>query len=199
MQVDSLFATPIGYTFLEEIDIDNLIEYGQDKLRPDGQSDSIYCFDEEPLKSLVKRVTEEVNTVHKECGFKHSQKLASMWFNGGSSVPISKPHSHPQAFFVAVLYLTNSEVNSGYLTLLNPMNVNDHLIPISAIEDYTPYTRGTTIIPPKEKMLVVHPAWITHWVSQKVPEEDRMSIAFNFVLDIPKSDNELHHHWKNSL
>jgi uncharacterized protein (TIGR02466 family) len=199
MNVESLFSVPIGYTFLEDIDIDDLIEYGQDNLRPDGQSNPIYCFDEEPLKSLAERVTEEVNKVHKECGFKHSQKLSSIWFNESHPLPICKPHTHPQSFFVAIFYLTNPKNDSGNLTLLNPNNANDHLIPDAVIEEYNSYNRNYTIIPPAEKLLLVHPAWITHWVSQESSEEDRKSIAFNFVLDIPKSDNELHRHWRDSL
>jgi len=99
------------------------------------------------------------------------------------------PHlTHPQSFFVAILYLNNSENNSGNLTLLNPNSTNDHLIPHDAIAEYTPYTRMYTRIPPTEKLLIVHPAWIMHYVSQEVPEENRMSIAFNFSLDLPKSN-----------
>ena len=46
-----------------------------------------------------------------------------------------------------------------------------------------------TIVPFAEKLLVVHPAWIMHYVSQEAPEENRMSIAFNFSLDLPESTN----------
>ena len=189
MNVESLFSVPIGYTFLEDIDIDELIEYSQEKLRPDifsgSQSNPICSFDEEPLKTLAERVTEEVNKVHRECGFRYSQKIKNIWFNGGHARAICKPHTHPQSFFVAIFYLSNPKNDSGNLTLLNPNNSNDHLIPQTVIEEYNSYNRGTTIIPPAEKLLLVHPAWITHWVSQEAPEEDRKSIAFNFVLDIP--------------
>lgn len=199
MNIESMFSVPIGYTFLEDINIDNLIEYCKGKIRPDGQSDSIYCFDEEPLKSLAERVTEEVNKVHKECGFKYAQKLGNIWFNGGNPKPIIKPHTHPQSFFVAIFYLSNPKNDSGNLTLLNPNIVNDHLIPHTIVDECNAYNRMTTIIPPAEKLLLVHPAWIMHWVSQEVPEEDRMSIAFNFVLDMPKSDNELDIHWTDTI
>tara|TARA_B100001250_G_scaffold288601_1_gene250342 strand:+ start:259 stop:879 length:621 start_codon:yes stop_codon:yes gene_type:complete len=189
INVESMFAVPIGWTFLEDIDLYELLHYGHRQLRPElsySQSGNI-DLDEEPIKSLSELVTEEVNKVYKECGFKHSQKLDSVWFNKGNPRSISKPHTHPQSFFVAILYLNNPENNSGNLTLLNPNNNHDHLIPHDAIGEYTPYTRMHTIVPFAEKLLVVHPAWIMHYVSQEDPEENRMSIAFNFSLDLPES------------
>ena len=184
MNVDSMFAVPIAWTFLEDIDIDELIDYGHKQLTPDNQSNYV-DLDEEPIKSISELVTEKVNKVHKDCGFKHSQKLESVWFNKGNPLSISRPHTHPQSFFVAILYLTNPENNSGELTLLNPNNANDHLIPHDAIALETQYTRMYTVVPFAEKLLVVHPAWIMHYVSQDAPEENRMSIAFNFSLDLP--------------
>ena len=183
MNVESMFAVPFGWTFLEDIDLDELRECGQEHLITDKQS-AYLDFDKEPIKSLSKLVTEEVNKVHRQCGFKHSQKLDNLWFNKGNPLPISRPHSHPQAFFVAVLYLSHPENNSGNLTLLNPINTNDNLIPHNVIGESTAYNRMYLTLPPAEKLLLVHPAWIMHWVSQETPEEDRMSIAFNFILDI---------------
>ena len=185
MNVQNMFAVPFGWTFLEDIDVDELIDYGHKQLRPDNQSNFI-DLDEEPIKSISEIVTEKVNKVYNDCGFKHSQKLDNVWFNKGNPRPISNPHTHPKSFFVAILYLSNPENNSGNLTLLNPNNTIDHLIPHDAIGESTPYTRMYTKIVPAEKLLVVHPAWIMHWVSQEVPEEDRMSIAFNFSLDLPE-------------
>tara|TARA_B100001996_G_scaffold272243_1_gene213224 strand:+ start:695 stop:1288 length:594 start_codon:yes stop_codon:yes gene_type:complete len=186
MNVENMFAVPIGWTFLEDIDLDELIDYGHKHLRSDNQS-NYFDLDEEPIKSLSELVTEKVNKVHKDCGFKHSQKLESVWFNKGNPLSISRPHTHPQSFFVAILYLNNPENNSGDLTLLNPNNTNDHLIPHDAVGESTPYNRMYAVYPPAEKLLLVHPAWIMHWVSQEFPEENRMSIAFNFSLDLPKS------------
>ena len=187
MNIDNMFAVPYGWTFLEDIDLDELIDYGHEQLIPGMNQSTFIDLDEEPIKSLSKLVTEKVNEVHKECGFKHSQKLDSVWFNKGHPLPISRPHTHPQSFFVAVLYLSHPENNSGNLTLLNPNNASDHLIPHDAIELQTQYTRMYTVVPFVEKLLVVHPAWIMHYVSQEAPEENRMSIAFNFSLDLPES------------
>lgn len=185
MNLDNMFAVPFGWTFLEDIDLDELIDCGNKQLRPDSQS-SYVDLGKEPIKSLSELVTEKVNQLHRQCGFKHSQKLDSVWFNKGNPLPISRPHTHPQSFFVAILYLSHPENNSGNLTLLNPNNTNDHLIPHDAIGESTPYNRMYLNLPPAEKLLLVHPAWIMHWVSQEAPEENRMSIAFNFSLDLPK-------------
>ena len=187
MKVESVFTVPIGWTFLENIDLDELIDYGHKQLVPEKNQSFSIDLDKEPIKSLSELVTEKVNEVHKECGFKHSQKLDNVWFNKGNPLPISRPHTHPQSFFVAVLYLSNPENNSGNLTLLNPNNIHDNLIPHDAIDHSisSPYTRMYTVVPFAEKLLVVHPAWIMHYVSQEAPEENRMSIAFNFSLDLP--------------
>ena len=61
------------------------------------------------------------------------------------------------------------------------------MIPHYAIGENTPYNRMYMTIPPAEKLLLVHPAWIMHWVGQAAPEENRMSMAFNFSLDLPES------------
>lgn len=184
MNVQNMFAVPFGWTFLEDIDLDELIDYGQEQLISEINQGFPVDLDEEPIKSILEIVTEEVNKFHKECGFKHSQKLDQVWFNKGNPLPISRPHTHPQSFFVAVLYLTHPENNSGNLTLLNPINTNDNLIPHDAIGEDTPYNRMYLSLPPAEKLLLIHPAWIMHWVSQEAPEENRMSMAFNFSLDL---------------
>lgn len=184
MNVGSMFAVPLGWTILEDINVYGLIEYGHKQLIQSYNQSACVDLGEEPIKSISELVTEEVNEFHEECGFNHSQKLDSVWFNKGNPLPTSRPHTHPQSFFVAVLYLTSPENNSGNLTLLNPNNTNDNLIPHDAIREETSYNRMYLNIPPTEKLLVVHPAWIMHWVSQEAPEEDRMSIAFNFSLDL---------------
>jgi len=184
MNVESLFAVPVGWTFLEDIDLDELIDFGCEQLKPENQT-NMFDLDKEPIKSLSELVTEKVNEVYNECGFKHSQKLERVWFNKGNPIPICNPHTHPESFFVAILYLSNVKSNSGNLTLLNPNTSQDHLIPHDAIGESTPYNSMYRAIPPAEKLLVVHPAWITHWVSHEVREDDRMSIAFNFSLDLP--------------
>ena len=49
------------------------------------------------------------------------------------------------------------------------------------IETYNEYNRAYTTIPPREGLLIVHPAWITHYVNNVI--DNRMSIAFNMVID----------------
>ena len=81
-----------------------------------------------------------------------------MWFNKGNPSPISVPHTHPQSFFVAILYLNNSENNSGNLTLdistltTSPGDVN---LVISSYNKY-PYESELSIITPEGPYIMYH-------------------------------------------
>jgi uncharacterized protein (TIGR02466 family) len=177
MNIQSMFAVPLGWTFLNDIDNNDLIEYSQKKLRSDGQSNKV-DLSENPIKNLAEVVTKEVNKFHTTCGFKYSQKVLDAWCNQGNPEIICKPHTHPHAFFVAIYYLNKSDVE---LNFLNPINSLETLISPDIIETYNEYNRVYTTIPPAEGLLIIHPAWITHYVNNIL--DNRMSIAFNMVID----------------
>ena len=55
-----------------------------------------------------------------------------------------------------------------------------------------PTTRNTrdnadvVTLPPAEGTALIFPAWLTHSVEQNMTDQDRVSIAYNFRLKIPR-------------
>ena len=178
MNIEPMFMTPLGVNFLEGIDNDSLIKYCHGNLNPNGQSNGL-DNNTQPLKHLADEVTKNVNHMHKSLGLKYSQEIAFSWCNYGNYFEICKPHvhSHSNSFFVAVYYLTDSDVK---LNFQNPISHIEKLIEPSLVDEYNCFSKFEQSIIPKKGMLVVHPSWVVHYVDNI--KDDRMSIAFDFVV-----------------
>jgi hypothetical protein len=178
MDVEHMFATPLGIEELNDVDNDSLIEYCCQKLRPEGQSLKLNA-NSYPLKHLTDKVTERVNLLHKTCGLKSSQEVTAAWCNHGNHPLICRPHTHGRfdAFFVAIYYLNDSDVRINFQ---NPMSNIENLISADMVEEYNQFNQFVRYVYPRKGLLLIHPAWIVHYVDDV--KDDRMSIAFNFKI-----------------
>jgi len=176
MNIQNMFAVPIGWRHLDGIDNNAVIEYCKTLQRHDGQSNKI-DLNHSSIKPLVDRVNLEANRFHKSCGMKHSLVVTESWHNDGNPEYICRPHTHSHAFSVATYYLNDSDVE---LYLLNPINSLESVIIPEVVDYYTEYNRVYMTIPPKEGLLLVFPAWIVHYVENI--KDNRMSVAFNLSV-----------------
>lgn len=91
------------------------------------------------------------------------------------------PHSHPNAFWSGVYYVTGNETLaahpfSGKLELVDPRP--------GASLSYAEQTRlyGRFLLSPAAGQMILFPAWLQHWVHPYHGDGDRISIAFNVTL-----------------
>ena len=178
MNIEPLFMTPVGVNFLEGIDNDALIEFCHKNLDSRNQSSGL-DNNKQPLKHLADEVTKNVNNMHKSLGLKYSQEISYSWCNYGNAFDICRPHvhSHSNSFFVAVYYLTDSDVK---LNFLNPVSQIEKLVKPSLVDEYNCFSQFVQSVSPKKGMLIVHPSWIVHYIDNV--KDNRMSIAFDFEV-----------------
>lgn len=177
MNLDPMFVTPFGWKYLDGIDNDLILDYCHQHLKvdPDGKLD----FNLHPIKPLTDKVTDCVNLMHDQCGLKYSQKVVNSWCNhSNSNQNICRPHTHYKSLFVAIYYLTDSNVRVNFQ---NPISHIENLIHPSIISTYNPFNQFEKYIEPRKGLLVIHPSWVVHYVDNT--PDDRMSIAYNFTLN----------------
>ena len=91
------------------------------------------------------------------------------------------PHSHPNAFWSGVYYVTGNETLDGHpfsgkLELVDPRP--------GASLSYAEQTRlyGRFLLSPTAGQMILVPAWLQHWVHPYHGDGARISIAFNVTL-----------------
>jgi len=141
-----------------------------------GGYQSSYFNEEQFVKKFpefVDKIKAVINLIEQEQNTK--LKIDNAWININKKHSFNLPHVHPQASFSAVLYLKTPE-NSGKIVFKNPTpsehyNINDE------VEGYW----GAYKVLPKESDFFVFPSYLSHYVEPNLNEEDRISIAINFV------------------
>lgn len=91
------------------------------------------------------------------------------------------PHSHPNAFWSGVYYVTGNETLAGHpfsgkLELVDPRP--------GASLNYAEQTRlyGRFLLSPTAGQMILFPSWLQHWVHPYHGDGVRISIAFNVTL-----------------
>ena len=91
------------------------------------------------------------------------------------------PHSHPNAFWSGVYYVTGNETLDGHpfsgkLELVDPRP--------GASLGYAEQTRlyGRFLLSPVAGQMILFPSWLQHWVHPYHGDGTRISIAFNVTL-----------------
>jgi uncharacterized protein (TIGR02466 family) len=154
--------------------------FNSDYYKENGMLTNKYLDD---ISNKVKIIMDGVYDLYKVK--KGESSLLRYWVNRSSrnsyNVNTSIPHVHPSAYFSAVLYAKASP-NCGNLTLLRA----DHFT-TNVVFDKTQqneYNYNCFNVVPKEKMLVIFPAHLYHFVHPNFSEEEdseRISIAYDFL------------------
>ena len=87
----------------------------------------------------------------------------------------NKPHNHPGAVWSAVYYVSSGDPypdppDNGNFEFMDPRGGNLH--------------GGKEIVRPEPGLLMVFPAWLFHYVNPYHGEGERISIAWNFNVEI---------------
>lgn len=92
------------------------------------------------------------------------------------------PHSHPNAFWSGVYYVNgcharDGDSDAGKLELLDPRTG----AALSHVVDSPLY--GRLLITPQPGRMVAFPSWLTHFVHPNGGDEDRITVAFNIMIE----------------
>jgi uncharacterized protein (TIGR02466 family) len=103
-------------------------------------------------------------------------KVSNYWFNINKKDSFNTAHNHPHSYFSGVLYVKAPE-DSGSLVFERPDMLQDYIVPVRNTEkNYRSWQ-----INPQENMLILFPAWLYHYVEPNNSNNDRVSIALNFI------------------
>lgn len=95
------------------------------------------------------------------------------WTNVNAPNSRNVLHSHKSAIFSGVYYLQGTE--TGALRIINPANI------LGDCNNLSPFTRDFYYTP-KDRDLILWPAWLPHEVEINTSTRNRINIAYDVIL-----------------
>jgi len=122
----------------------------------------------EALKEYTKNYLKDVNIT-----------LLNTWANINKGANYNLPHTHPNSTLSCVTYL---EVPGGALIMEDPRAIsrmtNNNTVSHDQGSEY--------VINPKQGDIIVFPSWLRHRVTPSFSDSYRVSIASNYLVEVPK-------------
>lgn len=185
-----MFFTPAYFDYFTEIKNSDLVNYIYElKSKDTGRSISNVggwqskdfdlkndCINNYQLYNLVKNIEDMVASISESWGMQENIMLANMWANVNLKNEYNLPHSHPGSVFSGVYYVKCNKL-SGDIVFNRP-DLQQHYI---LFKENNPYTFETYKFPPEEGKVVIFPSHLSHYVLPNMSDEERISIAFNFI------------------
>jgi uncharacterized protein (TIGR02466 family) len=127
------------------------------------------------MSSLISRINLEVAGVYEDLGINKEPQLGNFWFNVNEKYDYNHTHNHPGSYISAVLYVKAPD-NCGQIVFERPDPFHDW------IHESIPMDNNVAKIfqQPRDKMLLIFPAYIRHYVEMNMSDSQRISIAFNY-------------------
>lgn len=193
MNQELWFPQPIWYED-NDVDFTEAIEFCK-KLQEESkgrivsnrngwQSDDINLDKHKELINVTSIVKDKLCFVASQlnqAAFK-SAYIDNAWVNINSKNSYNLQHNHPRSFLSGCIYLQVPE-NSGDIIFHRPDYLRMFPVP-DDIYNCTLYTK--TVYKPRKGLILIFPAWLEHEVEMSNAEDDRISIAFNFCLEVNK-------------
>lgn len=187
------FINFIAEDILEDFDLQDVIDYSYElKNESEGEKRSNYGgwhssnveTKEGRLKPLFDEIQTRLDELHIQLGFKTTKKqsIRDCWININYKNSQNVIHMHPRSFFSGCFYVKVPE-NSGSIVFNTPMKTLSWVIHTNDIEVGNAYNTSQVVIKPKTGMLLFFPSWLEHYVQPNESDEDRISIAFNTVIE----------------
>lgn len=194
-QTVPIFATHVSEESLE-LDNEAIAEWAHSLRaksvgeRPGGWQSPWIDFASPPINDLVTAVKSHLDYLSKEIyGFKDGVKLklANGWINcndpGLEQLNNNYYHLHTSCF-TSVVYYVDCKEDSGDLVLIPPHQMIDYALPFQLVEQFNIFNSQRWRIKPRQGKLVSFPAWINHFADPNRSDSERISIAFNAILDV---------------
>lgn len=132
------------------------------------------------LDQLFTELTSFVNDVPQRYTGTSNLILGNWWININGKHDYNFPHDHRNSVLSGTYYVSVPKENMGDLLLHRGDTAEFFLT--SKVEREPTMANATTIpCPVKESMFYLFPSWVKHSVERNNTDEERISIAFNFV------------------
>jgi uncharacterized protein (TIGR02466 family) len=150
---------------------------GEQIIKDGGESDEFA----KALTQIKTFANEAFDTF--EC-FATTVGFANTWININNNGAYNEIHTHPRSAISGVLYIkVPREGDPGALSFYrNPMeSFTIQSFSGGTVQAKAPHTLPYKSYRPREKRLILFPAWVSHGVTENSTDEDRISISFNLV------------------
>ena len=132
------------------------------------------------LDQLFTELTAFVNDVPQRYTGTSNLILGNWWININGKHDYNTAHDHQNSVLSGTYYVSVPKENMGDLLLHRGDTAEFFLT--SKVEREPTMANATTIpCPVKESMFYLFPSWVKHSVERNNTDEERISIAFNFV------------------
>jgi len=105
--------------------------------------------------------------------------ITGCWANISAKGARHKKHTHPNNFLSGVYYVQAAE-GADTITFHDPRPQTSIMAPAST--ELSLEYAGSNIMPVKEGMLIVFPAWLPHSVDTNKSDRERISVSFNVMF-----------------
>jgi uncharacterized protein (TIGR02466 family) len=198
-QIVPLFSQPLYIQKVELIDIDEVINTPCNSdnggYSNGWMSETQWLTKQPKIRALVEyNLSKYVFDVLQVDDTKHQLEHTSSWVNKHNPGDAGHGHAHNNAMFSGVMYYKcppNSGDISFYVPSMIPTWCTQTLYP--EVKEYNTYNMRESRIPVSEGMLLLFPSHLAHAVRVNNSNEDRYSIAFNYILrgDYGYDDHQL--------
>ena len=190
MAIESWFATPIYYNYVDNIsEVQNQIQTALDKStfgQAPGWGSSTHKVSDPTFGNNIiddlnldivrheieKHVLEYIQSLGGDVSRKF--KISSSWLTQTKTKEYTRIHNHGYSDMSGVYYFKTNQ-NDGDLVFLSP---NGHLATMvfADVKDTVSYT-------PEEGKIILFPGWLYHTVGENETLDDRISLSFNVYFD----------------
>jgi uncharacterized protein (TIGR02466 family) len=191
MEIRNIFTNFVAIDFLNLSNHHKLTEYCikrtiEDRKYIEKNTNQSFFLDikDQELIPLVEIINTKLEDLRQHLGINDdlSQKIIEMWVNVNNNKNIGIAHSHPNKFLSGVFYVSAEEGDSE-IRLMTPIPNHNYVFHSSLIKEYNEFNSSEWIVKPKTGMLLIFPSWLWHYVNITNTESQRISLAFNTLLD----------------
>jgi len=197
MKIETLFTSFIGVDSLLGIpNIDNtaiseVCRLNENKMQTmnlgSGNRSKYFDEDHPAIQPLILEVGVRLNMVYKTYGGfspKTRLKIDRVWSNINNNTNIDVPHCHRTSFFSAVYYpKATYTIGYGCLNIMTPVSGSAIKIDPDNISDWNSFNSDLHVEYPTTGKLIIFPSWLFHYVSPNTGNDERISIAFDTVVE----------------
>lgn len=190
MNLDYIFPTPIWqdklscdlYSIKQYILSLQKISEGRKVSNINGWQSNSFSSEElmnTPVCQFITALEKRLSICSQDYGSSKSPVISNIWFNVNNQGAHNTSHIHTDSFLSGVFYIQSPE-DCGDIVF--ERQSQDQYILGSHVRESTAYSSACQWkYRPKPNLLIIFPAWVSHYVEINNSELNRVSISFNVL------------------
>lgn len=184
------FATPMWSCPVSGIDNQEILDYCHQvrKEKPGVQISNRGGWHSRelilPLPTNLERLFGDLTVFVNDVCARHTGinnlELGNFWININGRGDFNMPHDHQRSILSGVYYVSVPEENMGDL-VVHRGDTAEFFLTSGVQRENTPTNLREVSKLPIESLFYIFPSWVKHHVEPNQSNQDRVSIAFNFI------------------